>query len=63
MPLSLSIACNINEDNSRLILTWQELELPLKLPIKWLSPQSINDKVFSEMSDVISEVAARNLKD
>ena len=26
----------------------------IKLPVKWLAPESINDGVFSEKSDVVS---------
>ena len=32
----------------------QDQENAIKLPIKWLAPESIHDKVFSERSDVVS---------
>ena len=32
----------------------QDVDNAIKLPIKWLAPESIHDKVFSERSDVVS---------
>ena len=32
----------------------QDKDNPIKLPIKWLAPESIHDGVFSERSDVVS---------
>ena len=32
----------------------QDQDNAIKLPIKWLAPESIHDKVFSERSDVVS---------
>ena len=31
----------------------QDKENAIKLPIKWMAPESINDSVFSEKSDVV----------
>ena len=31
----------------------QDQDDAIKLPIKWLAPENINDKVFSEKSDVV----------
>jgi serine/threonine protein kinase len=31
----------------------QDQDNAIKLPIKWLAPESIHDKVFSEQSDVV----------
>ncbi len=31
----------------------QDFDNAIKLPIKWLAPESINDNVFSERSDVV----------
>ncbi len=35
----------------------QDLDNAIKLPIKWLAPESINDNVFSERSDVVNLLA------
>ena len=32
----------------------QDKEVVVRLPIKWLAPESINESVFSEKSDVVS---------
>ena len=31
-------------------------ENPIKLPIKWLAPESIKERVFSEKSDVVNKI-------
>ncbi len=31
----------------------QDQDIPIKLPVKWLALESIQDKVFSEKSDVV----------
>ena len=33
----------------------QDQKSPVKLPIKWLPPESITDYLFSEKSDVVSK--------
>ena len=33
----------------------QDKEVVVKLPIKWLAPESINESVFSEKTDVVSK--------
>ena len=33
----------------------QEKDTMIKLPLRWLAPESINDFLFSEKSDVVSE--------
>ena len=35
----------------------QDKEVVVRLPIKWLAPESINEGVFSEKSDVVSHYA------
>ena len=44
----LSESIDISKDYFR-----QDEEVIVKLPIKWLAPESVNDGVFSEKSDVV----------
>ena len=45
----LSESIDISKDYFR-----QDQDNAIKLPIKWLAPESIHDGVFSEKSDVVS---------
>ena len=47
----LSESVDISKDYFR-----QGQDDAVKLPIKWLAPESINDRVFSEKSDVVGSL-------
>ena len=47
----LSESIDTNKDYFR-----QNQDNAVKLPIKWLAIESINDGVFSEKTDVVSEI-------
>ena len=39
----------------------QDENSSVKLPLKWLPPESINDHIFSEKSDVVSIMCTKDL--
>jgi len=41
----------------------QNLDNTVKLPIKWLAPESINDGIFSEKTDVVSKLMSNSYED
>ena len=45
----LSVNCTGNKDYYRI-----KSDMGIKLPLKWMAPESLTDYVFSEMSDVVS---------
>ena len=36
----------------------QQMTSEVKLPVKWMAPESINDGIFSEKTDVVCDIIA-----
>ena len=39
---------------------WQEMDPPVKLPVKWLALEALTEGIFSEKSDVVSYVFVKH---